>query len=347
MFGDQEQGMDTERLIFAAATGAVIGLATVAALAATQTIVAANGPHRILRQAQSWPMRAAIVLGCAVLYAFVGTAGRAVPAPPVETAPPPNSNEAGPAQALPAGPASFDVGGVTLGLNPPAGYCRYSDDMMKSAVTQQARVNPDNLIDAVFGDCGELRAQIATGARIENFGIVMTPKTTATRDFDANALDQTIEAQIDPATVKETLDQRLGRAQSNLSLQSLAPLGMIERDGDAAYFAFLTKASQGDDRFQQACVMAMLTLKGRLVTYYLYADYTKDPRGALLTLLQKTKAGVGDFERLNGAGAEAETSTAPNPNDVTVIDTMPYVSGREPHPLGTLPADRNPAYPGN
>jgi hypothetical protein len=73
----------------------------------------------------------------------------------------------------------------------------------------------------------------------------------------------------------------------------------LDRDKNAAYFAYLFKADSGGESFAQACVMAMMATKGRLVTYYLYSDYSKDARTALLTLLQKVKASLGDLAAQN------------------------------------------------
>ena len=309
--------MEITRLIMAAMTGALFGGAIVAGLAATGRVMAADGP-RFLRQAQSLPAGIAIVLACTLFYGFVGTMGRAAPAVLAQSSPLPD-----PALALPTGPASFDVGGVMLGFNPPTGYCLYPDDMMQQSVNVQAKANPDNIIDAVFGDCGQLRAHIGTGARIHDFGIVMTPKATQTRDFDAATFDQTVAAQIDPATLKETIDQRLGRAQGAVTMQSFAPLGMIERAPGIAYFAFIAKANQGDDKFNQVCLMAMAAVRGRLVTYYLYADYATDARGALLTLLQKAKDGVAAFAQLNGGMAAATSARS----DAAKPDAAAYITG--------------------
>ena len=47
--------------------------------------------------------------------------------------------------------------------------------------------------------------------------------------------------------------------------------------------------------------MAMTAINGRMVSYYLYSDYDKDPRPVIFNLLQKAKAGVSDLAQRNPA----------------------------------------------
>jgi len=103
----------------------------------------------------------------------------------------------------------------------------------------------------------------------------------------------------DQAGVKAALDQRLAAAQSKLALQSFSALGAIDRDPQAVYFAYLSKAQGTGGAYTQACVMAMTAINGRLVSYYLYSDYEKDPRPVIFGLLVKVKAGVSDFAQRN------------------------------------------------
>ena len=45
--------------------------------------------------------------------------------------------------------------------------------------------------------------------------------------------------------------------------------------------------------------MALTVVRSRLVSLYLYTDYTKNPRNTLQMLLTKTKASVGAFAGAN------------------------------------------------
>ena len=185
-------------------------------------------------------------------------------------------------------------------FDPPAGYCLYPAPLMQSIITQQGRINPDNQIHTAFGDCKELRAAAENQTRIQDFGMLMTPRAQLDQHVGKPELEQIVASVGDPSTVKETLDQRLRQAQSKLTLQSFSTLGILERDTDATYFAYLFKANADSDGYTQACVMALTTVKGRLVAYYLYSDYTRDARATLMGLLQKVRAGVGDFAAQNG-----------------------------------------------
>ena len=119
----------------------------------------------------------------------------------------------------------------------------------------------------------------------------MTPKTELNQRVDRAALDQMAAAMPDPANIKATLDQRLSAAQSKLGLENFSALGVVDRDSLAIYFAYLSKAQGADGSFTQACIMAMTAINGRMVSYYLYSDYDKDPRPVIFNLLQKAKAG--------------------------------------------------------
>jgi hypothetical protein len=166
---------------------------------------------------------------------------------------------------------------------------------------QQGKLNPDNVIDTAFADCNQLRDSAANQRRIRDFGLLMTPKADLNRHIDRAMIDQMAGAMPDQTSVKTMLDRRLAAAESKLALQSFSALGAIDRDQRAVYFAYLSKAQGIEGTFTQACVMAMTAVNGRLVSYYLYSDYDRDPRPVIFGLLTKVKAGVSDFAQRNGA----------------------------------------------
>lgn len=301
--------MDELRMILAAATGAVIGGVVVVALAWTlrvlgeardaahEALVPATGmspaPHRSMRL--HWAAKVAILAVAILGYGYVGYTYHAA-----ETEAPPPDAAASQAAFVPPVSAQFDIGGAALRFDPPAGYCLYPAPLMQSIIAQQGKINPDNQIHTAFGDCKELRAAAENQARIQDFGMLMTPRAQLEQHVGKPELEQIVASVGDPSTVKETLDQRLRQAQSKLTLQSFSTLGILQRDKDATYFAYLFKANADDDGYTQACVMALTAVKGRLVAYYLYSDYTRDARATLMGLLQKVRAGVGDFAAQNG-----------------------------------------------
>lgn len=299
--------MEGLRWFIAIGTGAVIGIAAALALdlsyrwlrpAGATAMPAAAPPPRLALDPQGWAVKAAIVAFAIVFYTLVGYLHRPV-APPVAPSPSPAADDAAPAAALDTGPASFAVGGVTLTYAPPSGSCVYPAPLLEAVRVQQAKLNPDNIIDSAFADCGQLQDSVANQTRIRDFGILMTPKADVTRPIDRASLDAMAAAMPDPTGIEATLDQRLATAQSKLALQSFSALGPIDRDPQGIYFAYLSKAQGAGSAYTQACVMAMTAINGRLVSYYLYGDYDKDPRPVIFGLLEKAKAGATDLAQRN------------------------------------------------
>lgn len=297
--------MDELRMVLAAATGAVIGGVVVVALSWTLRAVARPaGPEHLeplsdgaaLRRAPAlhWAVKTAIVLLSIGAYGYLGYANR-----PLEAPAPTAVIDATPADFTEP-TAQFTVGGVGLSFAPPAGYCLYPPALLGTVVAQQAKINPDNVIHTVFASCDQLRdAAGGSKPRIRDFGMLMTPKAQLAERIGPAELDRIVAGAVDPATMKETLDQRLRDAQSRLKLQSFSSLGVLDRDPRAAYFGYLFKASNDAGGFDQACVMALTSTKGRLVSYYLYSDYSRDARATLNQLLQKVKASLGDLAARN------------------------------------------------
>jgi hypothetical protein len=293
------------RWVFSIGTGAGIGIAAALALELSFRLMrgsaAATVPAspRVPLIARPWPVRIAIVLFATAFYTIVGYQHRPLPVSAPETA----TNDA-PAVAdttadTDTGPASLALGGVTLSFAPPQGTCLYPAPLLEAVRVQQGKLNPDNVIDGAFGDCGQLRNTVANQTRMRDFGLLMTPKADLNQRVDRATIDQMAGAMQDQTSVKATLDQRLAGAENKLALQSFSALGSIDSDQQAVYFAYLSKAQGPEGAFTQACVMAMMAIHGRLVSYYLYSDYEKDPRPVIFNLLAKVKAGVGDFAQRN------------------------------------------------
>lgn len=294
------------RWVFSIGTGAAIGLAAAFALELSFRLMrgpaAATVPAspRVPFIARPWPVRIAIVLFATAFYAIVGYQHRPLPIAPPETAA--NNDAPTVADTTPAtetSPTSFNVGGVTLAFAPPQSMCLYPGPLLEAVRVQQGKLNPDNVIDGAFGDCGQLRNNAANQTRMRDFGLLMTPKVDLNQRIDRATIDQMAGAMQDQTSVKATLDQRLAGAENKLALQSFSALGSIDSDQQAVYFAYLSKAQGGEGAFTQACVMALTAINGRLVSYYLYSDYEKDPRPVIFNLLAKVKAGVNDFAQRN------------------------------------------------
>ena len=294
------------RWIFSIGTGAAIGIAAALALELSFRLMrppapaaAAPAMPRAPLIARPWPVRIVIVLFATAFYTIVGYQHRPLPPAAPENAANDTPAAADATTQAETGPASLAIGSVTLTFAPPSGSCLYPAPLLEALRLQQSKLNPDNAIDTAFADCSQLRDTVANQSRIRDFGLLMTPKANLNQHADRATIDQMAGAMPDQTSVKATLDQRLAGAESKLALQTFSALGAIDRDPQAVYFAYLSKAQGPDGAFTQACVMAMTAVNGRLVSYYLYSDYEKDPRPVIFNLLAKVKAGVSDFAQRN------------------------------------------------
>lgn len=281
--------MTATHLILAAAMGGVIGAILVLGLTLTMRLLAAGGYRSV---ALSWPIKTGILLATIALYLLIGAAGSP---PPIvaETVAPENSGVAS------AEPAQIDAGAVTLRFVPPAGYCLYPAPLLEAVKIRQSKLDPGNKVHTVFGDCGEVQEAAVTGARVRNFGILMTPVALLGKKMDRPGLDRMVTQSLDPVSMKATLDQRMAQAKLRLSMASWSTLGMIDRDENSAYFGNLAEARIGEEVFDQAYVMALTLIDGRLFSYSLYSDYVKDPRPVLFSLVNKLKPAIAEFAQRN------------------------------------------------
>jgi len=233
----------------------------------------------------------------AAASAIAPSAGAAAPQPAGNAAAPPDQQ----ALVIPPPPphAQIDAGGVVLKFDPPEGYCLYPADLMSAVQAMHKQANRDNVVHTAFGDCDQLKGRVEAGARIKDFGIVMTPTATLGKPLTRAALDEFAREIVDPSQLQKSTAQRLHEAISRLDMQSFSPVGVLDRDDSAIYFGFLSKLRAGDSTFTQAGVLALTIVRNRLVSLYLYSDYTKNPRTTLQALLTKDKASVAAFAGLN------------------------------------------------
>jgi len=229
-----------------------------------------------------------------------GTSTAAVPDGVADIAPSAPSDQQ--ALAVPPAPARAQIdagGGVVLKFDAPEGYCPYPADLMSVVLAVHKQTNRDNIVHTAFGACEQLRSHMESGARIRDFGIVMTPTSTLGKPLTRASLDDFVREIVDPAQARESAAQRLREAVSRLDVQAFSSVGVLDRDDSAVYLGFLTKLHAGNETFTQAGVMALTIARSRMVTLYLYSDYTKNPRTTLQTLVTKNKASVAAFTSLN------------------------------------------------
>jgi len=291
------------RALDGAVIGAAIGVLIVLAVASTRWLLrgrpAGDGEGQPARPGfwlrPAWVNSAVVLVSAA---AFLLVAVLSAPTAPPPQQPPPVAAEPAATTAVKAH-AQIDLGGVVLAFDPPQGYCLYPDDRMQAVLALQKSVNHDNVVHTVFGDCDQLRASMQDGSRIHDFGMLMTPVTSMGQDADNGTLDRFAAQTFDPVKVKEAADQRISQAQVQLSMGSFASVGILDRMNGSLYYGFLSRVTAGGDTFDQATVMAVTVIGKRLVCLYLYADYSKNPRNALQSLLGKAKAAVEQFAALN------------------------------------------------
>jgi len=222
----------------------------------------------------------------------------AAPAASVETAairPPP----APVPMPRPVPSARIDVGGVTLQFEPPTGYCLYPPELLQAVLATQRRANPDNAVHIAFGDCDQLSARGNGDARIRDFGLLMTPKPMLTKTVGTSVLAQYARETLDPLELQRGADKGIRAAEHDLEIHSFASAGVLARTSGAVYFGFLSKIKTSGGSFEQAGLMALTVIRGRLIAYYVYADFRWDPRPTLARLQQTAQGGVERMAALN------------------------------------------------
>ena len=259
--------------------------------------------------ARRWLIRVA----AAVLAIGSTTAGFAYLVYPGEEAPKPRpaapTIAAAPATILPppapvpapqpAPSARIEVGGVAIGFEPPAGYCLYPPDLLQAVLTTQRKANPDNAVHIAFGDCDQLRNRGSADGRIRDFGLLMTPKAMLAKTVGKSVLAQYARETLDPVQLQRGADNGIRAAERSLEMHSFASAGVLARTDGAVYFGFLSKIRTRGGGFEQAGLMALTVVRGRLIAYYIYADFRWDPRPTLARLQQTAKGGIERMAALN------------------------------------------------
>jgi len=126
----------------------------------------------------------------------------------------------------------------------------------------------------------------------------MTPKAPSAPEFDQAALDRTVTG---PGRCHDRLSDTGPKAGQGRKQFEAAILRHARHARSRRARGLFRPICRGRDSangsYDQACIMAMTALKGRRVSYYLYADYGensgKDARATLFGLLQKANAGIG------------------------------------------------------
>ena len=84
-----------------------------------------------------------------------------------------------------------------------------------------------------------------------------------------------------------SIRDRLNEAELGGEVGRIRQLGLVGRDENAVYGAFLTSAKTATEKFRQLGIMGITAVRRRLLFCYVYADYeNKDTLTALLARAQ-------------------------------------------------------------
>lgn len=193
-----------------------------------------------------------------------------------------------------ADPAAIAIGGVTIQVPLPPGWCVYPDDTLQKVLQAYKSVDQTNEPHVFYGVCEQVDANTRELTRIRDFGYLGTPRDYLDRDVGepAGFLDEmarTLKSQ-DLNPEASSMRDKLNKARLGLQVGSMRSLGLVGRDENAVYSGFLTTAKTATEKFQQLGVMGVTAVKGRLLFCYTYADYENED--TLNALLARTQAQV-------------------------------------------------------
>ena len=195
--------------------------------------------------------------------------------------------------------------GAPVDFEPPAGYClleptKHMADRDLFA-TQLMKSKPTGALIAFIYECAALEERRA-GARdsVGPYGLVIAPTTDGKGKFLPDVsrsafLDQIFrdDEKIDWALINNRLKRDLPRAFDDLRSTDYAPLGLVGRDGNAVYHAFITSFAADRRTSHLAGVTATTLANGTIVTFNLYTAY--EDTETIAGLLGQQEAFMADF----------------------------------------------------
>jgi hypothetical protein len=196
------------------------------------------------------------------------------------------------------------VGGATLRLPPPAGYCEMdratgpSDVKMMDAVDGMLKPTGNRLL-AISADCTQLN-DWRTGKRklLDNLAQYQALVATESSDQSANAADVIKTACAEMRTQGEKIVSdmepdvraRADRVLKTVKVNEMRFLGVIAEEPTICYAAMLQKfkAETGAEK-TQVTVFATTILKGKIVYFYMFAPYESGSTVTDTLALQKAQ----------------------------------------------------------
>ena len=200
-----------------------------------------------------------------------------------------------------AEPVAIDIGGVTIQVAPPSGWCVYPEATFKVVLEQYEKVDHSVVPHIFYGDCGQVDANTRAQQRIRDFGNVASPSGYLDRNVGepGSFLDEmaaTLRSQ-EGGEESSSIRDRLNEAELGVEVGRIRQLGLVGRDENAVYGAFLTTAKTATEKFRQLGIMGVTAVKGRLLFCYVYTDYENEE--TLTALLARAQAQVAQLRSEN------------------------------------------------
>jgi hypothetical protein len=205
--------------------------------------------------------------------------------------------------------ADVQMGGVTMKLLAPKGYCELepgqaSDKRMIDFLNVALSKGPNELL-AISADCGELR-DWRTGSRrlLEHFSQYQVEKARRSSSFTideakgACAVMREQGQKLSDASTKNVNDN-IHEANRKIDFQGQTFLGVLADDPNGCFVGLFQKyKAETGAQISQLNVFFAGSIKDREVFFYVWAPHQND--GSIKSLLSLTQAHVAALKAANG-----------------------------------------------
>ena len=211
--------------------------------------------------------------------------------------------------AFAAHAADVQMGGVTLKLIPPKGYCELqtsqaSDKRMIDFLNTALSKSPNDLL-AVSAECGEL-SDWRAGKRtlLQHFSQYQVEKVRRSSGFtiaEAKAACDAIRTQGQKLSDDSTknVNDNIHEANSKIDFQGQTVLGVLADDANGCYVGLFQKyKAETGTAISQINVFYAASMKEREVFFYIWAPYENN--STVNTVLANMKGYVTALKAANG-----------------------------------------------
>ena len=190
----------------------------------------------------------------------------------------------------PARAGQVDIGGAKIAFTPPAGYCELDRKHVQDAAYMEAMagaMGSEVRILATFAACDQLkvwRKGLLTFFR--DYGFLTIARAderrllTEGRPVIMRALAREMRKADAAADDGEPQSPVFGRTDH---------LGVLHSDDQAVYYGLVTEVATPEGRVREAVELGAMTLiKGKLVSYLLYGEFSGRPSVEAMLVRQRT-----------------------------------------------------------